>query len=93
MTPSPLQREVLTGNTRGRPRRFWRTLIMQVEVRIDWIPAFQAVRVPAPPGYHDPRDWEQKERARISALWHHGCTKWRNATWEDQLSLLGERNE
>jgi len=87
VTPLRMNRTFLTGNVRGRPRRFFRTLIMQVELRVESAGAFDILKCPPPPNCADFEAWKEKEQERVDSAWSFKCFTWRDATWLDSLEL------
>jgi hypothetical protein len=81
--PLFVQREVITGCVRGRPRRFGRGLTLQVQVRVESIGAFERIPTPPPVGCEDREAWARDQERRIEQLWRLVGHRWRDATWED----------
>lgn len=89
--PIPHIRATLTGKVRGRPRRFGKGLIMQVEELIEIAGAFDTMRIPPRPGVPF-EEWAERERQRIESAWRPSGTRWRDATWEDQMALAARQS-
>ena len=87
VSPVPRYRESLTGNVRGRPRRFSRSLTLQVEVKVEVACGFSTLPCPQPPWCKDADEWKKTDADRIAAAWKTYEIKWRDATWADQLAL------
>jgi hypothetical protein len=88
VAPRPMHRERLTGATRGRPRRIFSTLILQVEVLVESSP--WAAQIPAP--WHSSlhmseAEWLVRQATAAAEAWRPSRRYWRDASWDDQLEL------
>lgn len=88
VAPIPRSRERLTGAQRGRPRRFFRTLILQVEVQEESAPWTSQIPAPWTPSVGmTEQQWVAAQAQRAAAAWVPARLFWRDASWEDQREL------